>query len=85
MATGSVNLTTDWQLITSEGFIGQKGFGAKVELTNSVGAPSGATPKHSMTEMIPLYYAKPIDGEWYGKILNNSSSSGSYPFTFTEV
>ncbi len=68
MATTKLTLTTDWQLVSIKGFIGQCRQRNTVLITNSTGTPSTDAPAHAMLLDDSLQFSAPASGEWYAKL-----------------
>lgn len=80
-ATVTKTLTTTWQLLTAEAFIGQKEIGEEVQVRNDIAVPTGDQPCHLFTMKPNFSLPKPLAGSWYGRV----SHGADLDLTISEV
>ena len=80
--TVELTLTTTWQLVSANGFVGQKDASTAVEVCNADSLPSGTVDCHKVSEVENLQFPAPNAGSWY---IRATTDDANQSFTFSEV
>jgi len=78
--TQELTLTSTWQEVSTEGFIGQKDQSSTIEVCNADALPSGDVVTHTVGESANLQFPTPASGSWYARV-----RSGTATLVYTEV